>query len=256
MVDRQIAEDFELFLADGRQPFAGWDFRHILETGRVVMMPMSWSYASVILPLLRRAHSMLDMGTGGGEFLALLQPLPPNTSATEGYLPNVPVARQRLEPLGVTVRSFAEDAELPFEDNQFDLIINRHESYAPLELLRILQSGGLFVTQQVEGTNENELNRLLGALEYDEFLHWNLSYVVDELSDAGFEIVRREEASPLTRFYDIGAVIYHLSALPWQIADFSVDRYCDQLFELHCLIHERGYIDIETPRFLIVARKP
>lgn len=40
------------------------------------------------------------MGTGGGEFLAGLQPLPPHTCATEGYPPNIPIAQQRLKRLG------------------------------------------------------------------------------------------------------------------------------------------------------------
>jgi len=33
------------------------------------------------------------MGTGGGEFLASLAPLPMHTSATEAYPPNVEIAR-------------------------------------------------------------------------------------------------------------------------------------------------------------------
>ena len=93
---------------------------------------------------IRNVESLLDMGTGGGEFLSLLQPLPPNTYATEGYAPNVPIAKERLESLGVKVYAIIDDdenANLPFEDNQFDLIINKHESYTPNEIFRILKGG-------------------------------------------------------------------------------------------------------------------
>jgi len=38
---------------------------------------------------------LLDMATGGGEFLSSLVPLPPRTVATEGYPPNLEVARRR-----------------------------------------------------------------------------------------------------------------------------------------------------------------
>jgi hypothetical protein len=41
---------------------------------------------------LEPRHSLLDMGTGGGELLASMAPLP-DVWATEGYPPNVPIAR-------------------------------------------------------------------------------------------------------------------------------------------------------------------
>ncbi len=70
---------------------------------------------------------MLDMGTGGGEFLSSLAPFPPYTCATEAYPPNVPIAKARLEPLGIEVFQISEDNFLPIPDNTLDLVINRHE---------------------------------------------------------------------------------------------------------------------------------
>ena len=83
---------------------------------------------------MQRAKSMLDMGTGGGEFLSMLQPFPSTIYATEGYAPNVPIARKKLEPLGVTVVEVNDDTALPFQDGQFNLILNQHESYAASEV--------------------------------------------------------------------------------------------------------------------------
>ncbi|MHA1674981.1 MAG: hypothetical protein ACTSYI_15300 [Promethearchaeota archaeon] len=42
------------------------------------------------------------------------QPFPPTTIATEVYTPNVPVAKQNLEHLGVYVREIIEGDPLPF----------------------------------------------------------------------------------------------------------------------------------------------
>lgn len=53
-------------------------------------------YANRIPSSMRQVDSMLDMGAGGGEFLAMLTPLPRSTWATEGYRPNVTVARAKL----------------------------------------------------------------------------------------------------------------------------------------------------------------
>jgi SAM-dependent methyltransferase len=139
---------FEIYLRDAEQPFSGWDFSYISASRRMTSSPGAWSYASIILPLVRTAQALLDMGTGGGEFLASLQPLPSRTVATEGYPPNIPVARNRLEPLGVTICPVGDDEVLSLEDDAFDLAINRHESYDPLELLRVLRPGCIFVTQQ------------------------------------------------------------------------------------------------------------
>src|SRR5204863_4615766 len=92
-------KDFFNFLIDeANHPFSGWDFSHITTTRRMVEGALTWSYSSKILRQIMRVSSLLDMGTGGGEFLSSLHPLPKHTCATEGYVPNVSVARQRLEP--------------------------------------------------------------------------------------------------------------------------------------------------------------
>jgi SAM-dependent methyltransferase len=139
---------FEIYLRDAERLFSGWDFSYISASRRMTSSPGAWSYASIILPLVRTAQALLDMGTGGGEFLASLQPLPSRTVATEGYPPNILVARNRLEPLGVTVWPVGDDDRLPLDDASFDLVINRHESYDAREVLRVLRPGGTFVTQQ------------------------------------------------------------------------------------------------------------
>ena len=250
----QNSEFFDLLMADANHPFSGWDFSHISATGRMAEAPLSWSYASKLLIPLRRARSLLDMGTGGGEFLSSMQPLPPLTCATEGYVPNIPVARRRLEPLGVQVNEVGEDGQLPFEDNQFDLVINRHEYYDPTEVMRILKPGSRFITQQVGSTNENDLNALMGADEY-QFGNWTLDYAVRQLQDAGWHIVEQKEDSPIMRFFDVGAIVYYLKAIPCQIPDFSVESYFDKLWEMHNIIEQHGYIDFHMDRFLIIAKK-
>ncbi|KAF6591680.1 SAM-dependent methyltransferase, partial [Paenibacillus sp. EKM208P] len=64
---------------------------------------MDWSYASKAFALIHSSKAMLDMGTGGGELLSRLRPFPEIVCATEAYAPNVPIAKARLEPLGVRV---------------------------------------------------------------------------------------------------------------------------------------------------------
>lgn len=127
------------------------------------------------------------------------------------------MATERLAPLGVKVFHIESDDHLPFGDAQFDVIINRHEAYSPVEVRRILIPGGLFITQQVGGTNEIELNEQLDAPVNPEFAHWNLKFAVNQLRDARFDIMAGVEEFPESRFLDIGAIVYYLNIVEWQI---------------------------------------
>jgi hypothetical protein len=248
------AKLFENYLRDIEEHFSGWDFSYITDSGRMDNGMLSWSYGSIVIPHIRNSKAMLDMGTGGGELLSKFQPLPPVTCATEGYAPNFPIAKKRLEPLGVTVKEVKEDNLLPFTSESFDLIINKHEEYSPKEVKRILSSQGTFITQQVGGNDCLDINQALGAPVNEEFLHWNLEYARNELVEEGFDVFEWKEEEPYQRFYDIGALLYYLKAIPWQVPDFTFDRYKDSLYAIHKTIQSKGFFEVKTNRFILMAR--
>lgn len=193
---------FNHFLEDAGKSFTGWDFSFIEDTGRVQYEALPWSYGSKAQEYLIGADSLLDMGTGGGEFLSKLRPLPAYTVATEGYLPNVPVARKKLEPYGVYVEQLETDDHLPFPTNAFDLVLNKHESYAVSEVSRVLKPNGIFLTQQVGGTDCAELNQLLQRPVNAEYKDWNLQTAAEKLLPQ-LTVMEHAEAFPIMRFYDI-----------------------------------------------------
>ncbi|WIF94189.1 class I SAM-dependent methyltransferase [Caminicella sporogenes] len=242
------------YLEVWEREFKGWDFSYLEKYGRMREFPLSWNYYNEIRKYLKDSQSLLDMGTGGGEFLSELIPLPKKTCATEGYRPNLEIAKKRLEPLGVKVYEIKEDDNMPFDDEEFDLIINRHESYSEKEVRRILKKGGYFITQQVGGCNDKELNMYLNAEPF-EYREWDLDKAVKNLEKNNFKIIKRKEDKTKTRFYDICAVIYYLKAISWQISDFSIDKYYIKLRELDFKIEEMDYIDVTCHRFIIIACK-
>ncbi|PEA33742.1 class I SAM-dependent methyltransferase [Bacillus toyonensis] len=244
---------FLTLLDSANTNFSGWDFSFISETGRMKSEPLSWSYGSTAFQLIQHAKSMLDMGTGGGELLSMLQPFPPTIYATEGYAPNVPISRKKLEPLGVIVVEVKDDATLPLQDAQFDLIVNQHESYAASEVNRILSPNGIFLTQQAGGLDCAELNKQFGTPLNSEFASWSLETACNELKENGFTILDAKEEFPLQRFYDIGAIVYYLKAIPWQIPDFTVERYYEELYRIHEIMLQKGYFDVKQHRFIIKA---
>ncbi|SHD75719.1 class I SAM-dependent methyltransferase [Schnuerera ultunensis] len=234
--------------------FEGWDFSYLESTGRMEEFPLSWNYRNKVIMEVKEASSLLDMGTGGGEFLYTLRPLPEYTCVTEGHKPNISIAKNRLEPLGVKVFEVEVDEYLPFEGETFELIINKHESYSPKEVKRILKDKGIFITQQVGGLNDKEINEILEAKEF-ELIDWNLEKAVGQLEGVGLKIFEQKEDLVKTRFYDIGAIVYYLKAIPWQVPDFTIERYFDKLLEIYNQIERLGYIDFTCHRFFIIASK-
>jgi hypothetical protein len=85
---------------------------------------------------------------------------------------------------------------------------------------------------------------------------WSLDGAARELEDAGLSILTRRAATIPTRFYDLGALVYYLKAIPWQIPAFTVARYRDALRALHERIQAAGYLEYQSARFLVIASKP
>lgn len=236
------------------QDFSGWDFSW-LDDGRWFEADPAWDYGQIVQDKLAHIDSLLDMGTGGGEFLSSLSDLPLVTYATEGYPPNVAVARARLEPLGVKVVAVDDHRALPLADESIELVINRHEYFWGPEVHRILKRGGIFLTQQVGPLECIALNEFLGAPVEPDAYEWELADEVDEIRRAGFEIVRSEEALLDSIFYDIGAVVFFLRVIEWQIPGFSVPRYRERLYAMHELIEAEGAFHAKAHRYLVEAKK-
>lgn len=247
--------DFETLVMDAQAAaFAGWDFSWLEERWVEGLTP--WNYRNLVMARFAGVQSLLDLGTGGGELLASMAPLPPDTWVTENYPPNGPIARARLEPLGVRVVTDVLDDALPFADGAFDLVIDRHESYDPTEVFRILKPGGRFITQQVGGRDCLQLNELLQDEVHFEFADWGPATALAGLATAGFQIAGWGEAWIDTRVADIGAVVYYLRAIPWQIEGFTVEGYRSRLLAMHRRIQRDGNLVLQSHRFLIEAIKP
>src|SRR4029434_2934580 len=98
-----MSDQFERLIAEAEaQQMSGWDWSCV--EGRYIEAEPRWNYREQARAYLQPNMSLLDMGTGGGELLASMAPLPNDTWATEGYPPNLAVARATLPPFGVTVK--------------------------------------------------------------------------------------------------------------------------------------------------------
>ncbi|MEV6347793.1 methyltransferase [Actinoplanes sp. NPDC051851] len=226
----------------------GWEFAWM--DGLAVASEPSWSYPDLARPLIRRCASVLDLDTGGGELLAELAPLPAHTVAVESWARNTPAARERLAPFGVEVLT-----ELPAGEDEFELVLSRHGRLPVADIARLLRPGGILLSQQVGSDDLAELNDALGAPP-PQPRRWDAQVVTAALEAAGMRVIDlREEHPPLT-FHDIRAVIHQLRTVPWQIRDFSLQKYERELARLTAIIRARGEFTVRAHRFLVQADRP
>ena len=235
-------------------PFSGWDFSILGDRWKI--NEPSWDYPALARQRMRAVQSMIDLDTGGGELFSSFAPFPPHTWATESYPPNISVASQRLEPLGVQVISEYTDHAIPLPNASLDLVLDRHGSYSEIELLRLLKPGGIFLTEQVGGQNCIRLNELLQDKVEFQYSYWTKKMITRQLTKAGFELFTVEEEFPQAEFVDIGAVVFYLRIISWQIADFTIEKYRLKLYAIHQDIQAHGPLHVHDHRILVEARKP
>lgn len=149
----------EQWLFEEKYSFKGWDFSHL--NGRWDSDPLIWDYDSILKSKLKCTDKLLDMGTGGGEYLLSLKHPYEMTTVTEAYPPNIELCKNILSPLGIKVVQTYDDDKLSIDNDSLDVVINRHESFDLQEVNRVLKSEGYFITQQVGCDNNNDLSSKL-----------------------------------------------------------------------------------------------
>lgn len=246
---RDAARDRLRPFVERSRAFTGWEFHDIAL--RNLDPPPLWDFGRVVDAQAGGRRSVLDLGTGGGEWLSSLRPfLPSNVVATEEWSKNAPIAFRVLSPLGVRLVR-AKSVCLPFRNRSFDLVIDRHEAFEPTEVDRVLMRGGCFVTQQVGRHDWKELRRYFPRMT--DFGDQRSEYS-NALADRGFAVESSEHDARVA-YASLGDFVFMLCISPWTIPEFSVETDLDSLlaFESECLT-EDGLVVTEC-RYLIVARK-
>ncbi|MGI8415635.1 MAG: class I SAM-dependent methyltransferase [Nakamurella sp.] len=224
----------------------GWSFGHL--TCYNTDKP-PWDFGELCqqhIETTGHTGSLLDLGTGGGERLLALAAavpggLPADTVATEGWPPNIEPATSALAAIGVRVLAYSDDTDgpMPFPANRFDLTMSCHESYRPDEVARTLRPGGVFLTQQVVGTEAGEFREWFGGRP--QWPKVQREVFVAATADAGLRVTDSNDWTGGYHFADVDTMVGYLRIVPWDVpADFSPAAYADQLFALDDRLRQTG----------------
>ena len=240
-------------------PFVGWDFSYV-NNRRVTIGGEHWRYEDIVASHLSGAIRLLDISTGGGELIASIlnrTQFQGEVVATEGHAPNIDVAARTLRKYRARVVAQTDPVQLPLENNGFDVITNRHGAYSPDETFRVLAPDGIHITQQVGEDTNRELVDLLNCPRamFDD--PGSATAAQHAFEAAGFRALKTEEARFVTRYLDVGALVYYLKAIPWEAEGFSIDGCAASLLKLHReLSAGKRMLDLTFHLYLLVLQKP
>ena len=231
--------------------FSGWLPR---VQSRQLDAPPPWDYETRARELTVGASSVVDLGTGGGERYAVIcNGFAGRAVATEEWSVNAVVAKDKLQPLGIGVVR-CNSLRLPFDDECFDLVLDRHEELSPAEVSRVLIPDGTVLTQQVVPDDWKALGRYFPR-RTDFGDHFNLYQ--KGFRDAGLQIIDTRLYEYRTAYTTLGDFVYLLCIAPWTIPEFDplgVDLDALLAFERD-LTTPDGLVLTEG-RYIIEAHKP
>lgn len=260
--------DFDALVAEAlAEPTEGWNLARF--RARMHSTHPSWSYWDLVTEPAATASTMLDLGTGGGEQLAgfceRLAAPPPLTVATESWPPNVPVAAQRLAPLGIAVVHVEgapdndeqapdeSQGRLPFRDGTFALVIDRHEAFNAREVARVLAPDGVFITQQV-GSDYRDLHDLLDE-PWTPAASVDRALIARQVRAAGLTVEGGDEAEVVLTFADVAVLGWYLRQVPWAVPTVDVERDPGRLRAAHERILTDGPVRVRQQQFWLRAVK-
>jgi SAM-dependent methyltransferase len=263
-VDRTVSgrRGFHELIAEGDAvPVAGWDFSWF--DGRAVEERPRWGYARLLSERIGRARAVLDIQTGGGEVLAEAvrrsgAPVgqPQRLAATESWPPNLALARNTLAPVRGNVIGAADEADLPFGEGSFDLVVSRHPTVVVWpEVARVLVPGGGYLSQQIgPGSNRELSDFMMGPQPVGTGRSPQVAVAAAAI--AGLEVLDVREQALRVEFFDVAAVVHFLRKVLWTVPGFTAAGYAEPLARMHEHIQATGSFVSHAQRFLIEARKP
>ena len=243
-------------IADQVSERRGWDFSKL----RVARDPVPWEYSDVVRSYLHPSSYVLDIGTGGGERFSELAPHFGKGVGIDNSSEMIREAQANLSTDLADRLSFqmmSADA-LHFSDSSFDLVLNRHSVVFPAEILRVLKSDGVFITQQVGHRNTQNICKVFGCNaggEYKSNPNQHRNTLVQTFIHHGCRIALHEEYDVPYYFLDEESLIFWLKAIPIP-EDFDIEIHYEKVSQIISRFSTEKGIRTNEHRRILIVQKP
>lgn len=232
----------------------GWDFSHL----QVTSEGAAWEFYEEVIKRCSGSELLLDIGTGGGENLLNIASsfsLGIGIDLSDGMMET---ARSNLNKAKRSNVRFVQmsSEHLQFPSEFFDIISCCHAPFFSTEAVRVLKSGGLFLTQQVsEGDKLNLKHAFRRGQSYGEVDGTLKNRYVSELKEAGFRIVESFDYDAIDYYGRTEDILFLLKHTPI-IPNFGQSDHDFQVLKEFIETNRttKG-IRTNSKRFMIVATK-
>jgi len=241
-------------IADTVGTRSGWDFSRV-DWRRD---PTLWEYDDVARQLLSPSDHVLDVGTGGAETFLKLSAHFGSGIGIDVSSARIARAQANLAEAGIpAIQLSVMDAHhLDFQDETFDIVLNRHCIIDVRETTRVLRRGGRFFTQQVGRRNTESILQAFGWTP-DSFPDgwWQpIDPVADAFAGAGCHVEAVAEYDVRYWFADISSLVFWLKSVPLP-ETFDPNRHWQAVNEIIAR-HSTPYgIQTNEHREMLIARK-
>lgn len=232
----------------------GWDFSNL----RCISEGANWDFYEEVVNRCRNTDILLDIGTGGGENVLKISPFLHFVIGIDLSKGMLETAESNLKKTYKSnVRFFQMSSEdLQFPTGFFDIITSRHAPFSSKEVLRVLNSGGFFLTQQVSESDKLNIKKAFGRGQSFNQKDGKLkeSYI-RELREAGFTSIQSYEYDAIEYYQRPEDLIFLLKHTP-TIPNFGQDKNDFEILSnfIEKNRTEKG-IRTNSKRFLIIGRK-
>ena len=216
----------------------GWDFSNVRD-GRD---PVPWDYLTLVRNYLTSSSRVLDIGTGGGEkFLTLA----PNfgkgigIDISDEMIQTAHENQSKMQINNVSFNVMSADA-LQLSDSNFDIVLNRHSVVNIDEVLRVLRTGGYFITQSVGYRNTSNILAAFGWTSNSFGKDWwsPAKELAKTFRQRGNRIIALMEYDVAYWFCDVASLLLWLHTVPlpekfeigkhWQCINQILEKYTTQ----------------------------
>lgn len=238
----------------------GWNFSSM----NVFSEKIGWNFYEEVVRHTRSSDLLLDIGTGGGEAVLsiakealLLVGIDLAQGMIETAQQNLLAAETHSAGTHSNVRFLQMDAEkLDFPDFFFNVVSSRHSGFSASEVFRVLDTGGIFLTQQVSEHDKSNISEAFGRGQSLGIQPGTLmERYKHELQTAGFHDIQARQYNVVEHYATPEDLMFLLTHAPI-IPDFGKVEADFERFQQFVKENrdEKG-IRTNSARFMITARK-